>query len=232
MRAISIRTLALALACLVGIALGEDIGDKSPPRFEEGVHYQRIANKARHESSIEALMAKDAGRVQIVEFFSYACHWCNHIDERVEGWSKQKSRAIAFRRVPVMFRPTWRPLAKAYFVSESLRLTDKTHRILFEQVQVQHKDFSTDDIVRTFFLKEMKVPAEDFDTHYQAFSLNRDLENTNHLLRAYQIMAVPAFIVNGPRNSYSTSVARAGSEEVMLEVLDFLIEKEKSIVSK
>ncbi len=204
-------------------------GQEAALPFEEGVHYQELSRKIYQDSSVEALMAKDKGRIQIVEFFSYACHWCNQVDTKAADWyATQRGADLAFRRVPVIFRPTWRPLAKAYFVAEALKVTAKVHRPLFEQIQVLHVDLSTDDAIRAFFIKTAEISAQDFDAHYHSFSLNRDLENINQLLRVYQIMAVPAFIINGSEHIYSTSVARVGSEEKLFELFDFLISKERA----
>ena len=44
-----------------------------------------------------------AGKVEVLEFFSYACPHCSAFEPTLEAWEKQVPPEVAFRRVPVPF---------------------------------------------------------------------------------------------------------------------------------
>src|SRR5271170_2011412 len=56
------------------------------------------------------------GKIEVVEFFSYACPHCAEFYPLVSTWLAMQPKDVAFRRVPVGFeRPPWINLQRAYF---------------------------------------------------------------------------------------------------------------------
>ncbi len=60
------------------------------------------------------------GRVEVIEFFFYACPYCNELEPLLERWRKRKPADIVFRRVPVVRHDSWVPLAKTYYALEAM----------------------------------------------------------------------------------------------------------------
>src|SRR5690606_16510211 len=46
-----------------------------------------------------------AGQVEVLEFFWYGCPHCYQFEPFVNEWAKKLPAHVAFRRVPVVFRP-------------------------------------------------------------------------------------------------------------------------------
>ncbi len=196
--------------------------------FEAGQDYLVLKSSVVDEAAVASFRAEDPSAVQVVQFFSYGCHWCYLIENELSQWLERKPSNVKLIREPVVFQPGWRPLAKAFHTAVGLGVLDeKNHQILFEAVQGASGSLSSDKKVRSFFTEQLSVSADDFDKVYDSFSINRQLDRTNALLRALEISYIPVFVVNGPEVAYLVSVDTAGSQDAVFGVLDYLVEKVK-----
>ena len=204
--------------------------------FWLGFAHQGIANDAAksyvtlkpgvvQQAPVVALREDTPNKVQVILFFSYGCSWCHRLEEPLQAWKATLPEHVSVVREPVVFQPSWRPLAKAYYTANALGRMDKEdlfHEMLFKAGQA--KLLSSDEKVRNFFI-DQSVEPEAFDKIYQSFSVNMQLERTNGLLRAFEVMYVPVFVVNGPKEAYLTSVDQAGGQEQLFETLSLLVQK-------
>lgn len=195
--------------------------------FEAGVDYLELKNSIVDEAPVASLRAEFPDQVQVIQFFSYGCHWCYNLENKVTSWTAQLPKEVAFVREPVVFQPGWRPLAKAYHTAVGLGVwTEALHTKLYAAAQGGKGALNSDKKVRSFFA-DQAISSEAFGKVYDSFSVNMQLERTNALMRAFEIMYIPLFIVNGPQAIYSVSVDSAGGQDRLFEVLDFLIDKVK-----
>lgn len=67
------------------------------------------------------------------------------------------------------------------------------------------------------------MSAKKFSDLYNSFTVNTELTKAKELANAYQISVSPVIILNGPKGSYILSAAMAGSEQGLIEVLNYLI---------
>jgi thiol:disulfide interchange protein DsbA len=192
--------------------------------YVEGTQYTRLA-------SPQPTSAPD--KIEVVEMFSYACPHCFHMEAELEEWLKSKPDDVVFIRYPVVFRPDWEVLAKAYFTAEILGVLDKTHEALFEAIHVKNQRFPDEAAMQAFFVSQ-GVSAEDFKKTFDSFAVAVKVNNAKLMTRRYAITGVPTFIVNG---KFSTSASLAGDNEKglsvkelnekTLKVVDYLIEQER-----
>ena len=77
----------------------------------------------------------------------------------------------------------------------------------------------------TDFAKEMGIDAGQFRQAYDGPSVDAKVKKAMLLTRDYGIDGVPSFIVNG---KYRVTASMAGSQEGILKVVDFLIQKERA----
>ncbi|HEX2544530.1 MAG TPA: thiol:disulfide interchange protein DsbA/DsbL, partial [Ramlibacter sp.] len=68
---------------------------------QEGKDYRRLDKTVAVEAP--------AGRIEVVEFFWYACPHCHAFEPKLVAWLKKQSPDVAFRRVPVAFRDDFVP---------------------------------------------------------------------------------------------------------------------------
>lgn len=161
-------------------------------------------------------------RVEVREFFSYACPHCFTFKPRLEAWLKQTSEPVTFVRTPVVFHETWRPLAQAYYAAETLDVLDKIHQPLFEAIHVKQRRFrSADDLIA--FFAEQGVPRERAAETFASFRVDMLMRQGAQALRSYRIQSTPTVVVNG---KYVVTPNTAGGQERMIEVIDRLVRRE------
>ena len=90
---------------------------------QEGVHYERLP---------VPVDTADAGRVEVVEVFSYACIHCYTFEPYIEAWRAKLDDDVAFRRVPAVFSPQWGELARMFYAAEQLGVLEQVHGGIFE----------------------------------------------------------------------------------------------------
>ena len=77
------------------------------------------------------------GKVELIEFFSYACPHCHSLSGPLAAWLKRKPADVEFKRVPAVFNDIWLQYARVYYTLEALGLVDKLHHEVFAAVHNQ-----------------------------------------------------------------------------------------------
>lgn len=201
--------------------------------FVEGKQYLVLPPvKPEFITTVKGLMdTVPKGQVSVLMFFNYGCPICNAIEPKVSAWYNEKApqKLMAFVDVPVTWdHPNWREYARAFYIAQSLNVLDKGHHELFQAIHgngedVQPQDLSTKEAMRTFFHKELGVQPDVFDAHYDTFDLRWKMKQGDMLMQAYGIQKIPAFVVAG---KYYTDVQLAGGLEQLVNVVNFLVNKE------
>ena len=73
---------------------------------QDGVDYTTLERRARVDAP--------PGKVEVIEFFWYACPHCNAFEPSFEAWVKRQPAQVAVKRVPVAFRDDFVPLQRLY----------------------------------------------------------------------------------------------------------------------
>jgi len=161
-------------------------------------------------------------KVEVVEMFWYGCNHCYNLEPVVQEWLKTKPDYIEFVRVPAVFRDNWVPLARAWYVIQTLDLGEQVHVNLFRALHDKKQNLNNVGLLRKFFVDE-GVSAEQFDEVYNSFSVDSMARNAAKLTRDYKITGVPSIIVNG---RYLTSATLAGGHAELFEEVDLLAARE------
>jgi len=213
------------LSPLMGFAAIPDKLVTGEHTFVEGEHYNRFPATVVARPEIKSFMAQDTHKIQVIEFFSYACYGCYRLQEKLENWQKTIAPEIHFYRLPVVFFPNWATLAKAYYTAAALNLESKLNHSLFAAIHEKKRDISQEAELKNFF-EESQVPEAIFWGVYRSFEVERQFKKGNELSLAYQIAESPALIINGPTGSYLTSAFMAKSEDRLFILLAALLERE------
>ncbi len=181
--------------------------------YTEGVHYTKLAKEVR---------TQDPDKVEVVELFGYWCPHCNTFERYLEPWKKNMSDSAYFKHIPVVFRPNQTEFAKAYYVAQALGVEDKTHSALFNLIHRQRQWINNKEQLGQFFAN-YGVDEADFSKAYDSFTISSQLNSGKKKAQAYQITGVPSLVVNG---KYLITAQSAGGQREMLQVVDYLIDKE------
>lgn len=194
-------------------------------RFEEGKHYKKLSAKITSSKEVQQFISEDKNKIQVLEFFSYACFWCQRLHPLMNEWAIKKPDYVTFYRFPVVFHAGWDKLAKAYYMVEQLGKSDTLDKAFFDAVLTQQLNLTDEAVLREFFVKQ-GIPETTFNEMYNSFAITRAMSRGNELGTAYQIVVSPAVILNMPSGSYFLTAAMVGTEQTMLDVMAFLINKE------
>lgn len=164
----------------------------------------------------------DAGKVEVVEVFWYACGHCYLIEPSVEAWIKKgKPANVEVIRLPATWNNTLKLHARAFYTVEVLGRPE-LHGELFREMNVRGNRLDTKAKLEEFFTSR-GVSKEDFEKTYDGFAVTTGVNRAEQLNKNYRITSTPTFIVNG---KYKTDVGKAGSEEKLFEVINALAERE------
>ena len=83
-------------------------------------------------------------KIEVIEFFSYACPHCADFEAPLQAWLKRKPKDVEYKAVPVVFREQWKPLAKLFYTLETMGVLDKYHVKVFDAL---HKQGAENDCV-------------------------------------------------------------------------------------
>lgn len=205
---LTLSLLAFGLSC----SAEESAAGKT---FIEGTHYDVINPPVR---------AVSPDTIEVAEFFWYGCSHCYSFEPMLEQWKKNRPEDVSFRGIPAVWRDVMVLHAKAYYAAEALGVLDTMHPVIFQAMNVDRKPLSSEADIRALFVAN-GVSGDDFDKAFNSFGINSQVEQGIAVGKAAKITGTPALMVNG---KYHVSGRKAGSQAEMLEVVNFLIEKERA----
>ena len=210
------RTLLKSLmALIVSMTLSAPIAAE---KYVEGVHYEAIDIPVK-----TGFEGEQPPKVEVVEVFSYMCIHCYSFDPLLKLWEQNKAEQAVFNRLPAVFSPDWELMARAFYTAEILDVSEQMHEPLFEAIHKQPKNLRDEDIMAALFLEHAEIPAAEFTESFNSFFVRSRVMQARAKGRAYGITGVPVMIVNG---KYRVGGRMAGSNEAMLDVVDFLVRRE------
>jgi len=177
----------------------------------EGTQYQRL----------EPSQPTAAGKIEVLEFFSYACPHCAAFEPVLEPWTKKLPPDVAFRRVPVPFLMAAENFQRTYYALETLGLVDTMQRKIFIAVHADHLRLETPSDVAAVVTKNGGDGAKFLDA-MKSFSVVNSVMRAKKMTVDYKIESVPTLAIAG---RYTTSPADAGGPDKALAVADFLIQR-------
>jgi len=168
-------------------------------------------------------------KIEVIEFFSYACPHCADFEPALQDWIKRKPKDAELRRVPLVFRDSWKPLAKLFYTLEAVGEVDKLHRKVFEAIHKENQQLFTDQAVIDWAAKQGLDKAK-FEQIYNSFGIDAKVQRSVAMGRAYGVQFTPAMAVNGKYWTGPSMVTSPSGGVDMLrffQVLDQLISMER-----
>ncbi len=186
--------------------------------FVEGVHYDVIEVPVK-----TGLEAEQPRQVEVTEVFSYLCGHCYSFDPFLHQWEQTKAEQAVFTRVPAVFSPDWALMAQAFYTADILGVAEQMHPALFEAIHVQPRNLRDEDQMAALFSEYAEVSKDEFKRAFDSFFVRSRVMQADAKSRAFGVTGVPTMIVNG---KYRVDGRMAGSNQGMLEVVDFLVQRE------
>jgi protein dithiol oxidoreductase (disulfide-forming) len=212
-----ITSLLLIGSFLPFLAHAQDVAapQNSVEKYQAGKHYQVIPVPVR---------TANPDKIEVNEVFWYGCPHCYHFEAILEPWVKKLPADVDFERTPAIWRPAMEVHSRAYFAAKQLNMLDAMHMVIFKSMQEEKKGLVNEDEVAALFVAHGADDAA-IRKAYNSFSVQSLTRQADARVRSYGVQGTPEIIVNG---KYRVSSSDTGSQESMLDVASFLIEKERA----
>ena len=161
------------------------------------------------------------GKIEVLEFFSYACPHCNAFEPTVEAWSKKLPADVVFHRVPAPFLMNAENFMRTYYTLETMGQVATMQRKIFTAVHVDRLHLDKPADIAALAGKN-GIDSTKFLDVFNSFSVATSVARAKKLATAYKLDSVPTMMVNG---HYSTSPAQSGGMEQTVAVVDYLIQR-------
>ncbi len=193
----------------------------SPTNPVNGVDYRTLEQPQPTEAG--------GNKVEVIEFFWYACPHCNALEPALNDWVKKQGDNILFKRVPVNFRESFVPQQRLYYTLEEMGKLDEMHAKVFQAIHNGRQTLDTDASVIEFIEKQ-GIDKKEFVKRYNSFSVSAKVTRAKYLQGAYNVDGVPMIAIGG---RYLTAPSIVGAkmgrqsekvlEDATLQVMSALV---------
>ena len=118
--------------------------------------------------------------------------------------------------------------AQVYYTAEAMDALDTVHEPVFNAINIEGNRLQNENQIGALFAK-YGISEEDFSKAFNSFTVRTKVNQAKQRMQAYEIRSTPNMIVNGKYLVATGETVRTQAE--MLEVVDFLVEKERQQLS-
>jgi protein dithiol oxidoreductase (disulfide-forming) len=180
----------------------------------EGINYKLIEPPQPVDAA--------AGTVEVIEFLWYDCQTCFVVQPALERWLAERRNVVTFRRMPAVVGGHMVFHARTFFAAETLGVLDRVHMPIYTALHRHGRKLDEEALMAEFFT-EHGVDRTRFLTAFRSSAAATRVRNAQLMSRRFEIQGAPSFVVNGKYRVDATMVRNA---ESLLQVVDFLVEKE------
>lgn len=176
------RLWLMTLACL---ALGS-----LPARADliEGTHYQVLSPTQPSQTP---------GKIEVVEFFSYACSHCFDMHPKISKWAANLPSNATFVRVPTALgRREWGALVRTFYALEAIGELERFDTAIFDAIH-RERIRLFDEATITHWLAQQGVPAGKFSAAYNSPETSEKALRAERMSYDYKVTGTPFVVVGG-----------------------------------
>jgi len=203
------------------------LSSASPADPKNGVEYKTLPTP----------QAVDSGKkVEVIEFFDYACPHCFAFDPTLAAWIKKQGDAIVFKRMHISRSGTDLPQQKLFFTLSAMGLlNDAMHTKIFTEMHVNHNRMNRDEMAFDFAAKQ-GVDRQKFIETYRGLGVGGSVRRATSMMDAYGVDSWPMIAIDG-KYVTSPTMANEGTKAATTEaelhaeavqVMDILVAKAKA----
>ena len=181
--------------------------------YELGKDYQLIDNP---------LPVRQDGMVEVSEIFWYGCNHCYSFESTINNWDANKPDYVKFSKMPVTWSQIHQLHASLYHTIEALKLGKGAHTAVFTTIHKENNFLASQKSV-VKFLSKLGVEEEKSKQYLNSFAVKQKVSRGIQVSKQLRITSVPMIIVDG-----KYMIVSKPSRQEMLEVLDYVVELQKS----
>jgi protein dithiol oxidoreductase (disulfide-forming) len=214
------KRIVIALFTLLSASL-QNAG--AAQTWTEGREYARIYPVQR--------TTVPAGKVEVMEVFSYGCIACNSFQPTIEKLKGSLPPNAQMVFLPASFIPSedWVMLQRAYLTARALGIADRTHQAIFDAVWKsgelaisKNPQPSLENAARCYARLTGVTPSEFLKTAH-SFSVDYKVKAADDQVAAMQVTGTPCIIVNG---KYRVDLQALKGSDELVDLVKYLVKKE------
>ncbi len=137
------------------------------------------------------------GKIEVVEFFSYACPHCAEFAPLLATWKATLAKDVVLRKVPVGFdRPPWINMQRAYYALLASGDAERLDAKLFTAIHQQQLPLFQEQALFDWVAKN-GGDAQKFAAAYTSFGINNQTVQADKMAEDFEITGVPTLAVDG-----------------------------------
>ena len=184
-------------------------------KFIAGTHYIELSAPAN---------TNDSSKVEVLEVFWYGCSHCFRFEPLIANWEAVMPADVDFGRFPAIWNGLMEVHAQVYYTAEAMDALDVVHEHVFTAINIEGNRLQNEGQIGALFAK-YGINEDDFTKSFNSFSVRTKVNQAKQRMEAYEIRSTPNMIVNG---KYLVATGQSVLTQAdMLEVVDFLVEKER-----
>ena len=198
------RTLPSALGLLVLLVVSPAL----QAALEEGKNFTTLAPPQP---------TSQHSKIEVVEFFSYACPHCAHFYPLLNAWVAKLPADVLFRRVPVGFnRDLWVNLQRAYYALDASGDLARLDGPLFHALHEERRPLLDESSISDWVGRN-GGNADKFTAAYISLPINKETVQADQMAAEYRIEGVPALAIDGHYVAHAE--ASPDEEQALKELL-------------
>lgn len=198
--------------------------------WTEGTHY--LALNPVQQTHV------GAGKVEVMEVFSYGCPGCNQFQPVMHALEKKLPASAQMVFLPAAFHPEedWTVFQRAYFTAQALGIATRTHQAIFDAIWETGELATVDSNTRRMknplpsiedaakcYERLTGVKADTFLATARSFGVDLKMRSADAQIQAMQVPGTPCIVVNG---KYRINMDSLHSEQDLISMVRYLVDKE------
>jgi thiol:disulfide interchange protein DsbA len=200
--------------------------------WEPGKHYTVLPQAQRTNVP--------AGKVEVMEVFSYGCPACNRFQPVMKKIKSSLPANAQIVYLPASWQPSenWPLFQRAYLTAQSLGIADKTHDEMYKAIwetgelgiierdgRTLKRQLPSIDDAAKFYQRVAGVKAADFVNAAKSFSVDMKMKQADAQIVAMKVSGTPTLVVNG---KYRINNENMSTTNEIVELVKFLVDKESA----
>ena len=187
--------------------------------YVEGRHYQILDNPT---------VTRNPSKVEVVEVFWFGCNHCYSLESYIQPWKRNLPNDVDFWKSHITWNAQAETHARLFYSAKALGIEEKAIPAAFTAIWREGRNLLGNSEVEYFF-KGFGIEKERYLSVSNSFGVNNAVKQANNRMRQWTVTGVPTIIVNG---KYKVSGTREIGTSNLLDVVDFLIEKERRFLTR
>ena len=187
--------------------------------FVAGRHYEILDNPT---------VTRNPSKVEVVEVFWFGCNHCYALESYIQPWKRNLPNDVDFWKSHITWNAQAETHARLFYSAKALGIEEKAIPAAFTAIWREGRNLLGNSEVEYFF-KGFGIEKERYLSVSNSFGVNNAVKQANNRMRQWTVTGVPTIIVNG---KYKVSGTREIGTSKLLDVVDFLIEKERRFLTR